>query len=202
MNPSGYHAVLERTRALKMIRGETPGTVKIWLNQPTASTLCSGCDSQTSLALKQQYAPPAFYSDGTPVPINNLYQLTNARFNTWRTTTPNKYDCAGKDVSSPYCHYLDWYYNQPNVTYSKQFFLNHPMNSSEWGNTMAPPYYYANWGNWLDTCSLSQPVSLVPGSLNIGMMDSSVRGVSINIDTAAWNALLKGQAPSNDLDNW
>ena len=91
------------------------------------------------------------------------------------------------------CHVGEWYYDWPYPEFNHNFWLDHPS-----------PYaggYEDNNGNWVVGCVASQPMSMVPGSLNIGFLDGSVMSVTKDMSPLAWAAMQHGESPG-DADNW
>ena len=115
----------------------------------------------------------------------NLRLITNPSWGRISTHTDNSMaspEFCGQNPDSPECHVGEWYFYWP-VTYTNHnYWLDHP--------------------NPVNLTSLGAPVSLVPGSLNIGFLDGSVRSIGKDISANAWRALLAGQAPIDNVSTW
>ena len=79
------------------------------------------------------------------------------------------------------CHVGEWYYNVPYTIYNHNYWLDHPSPKG---------------------CVAGEAMSMVPGGLNIGFLDGSVRTIDREITGGAWKSLLTGQAPVDDVSNW
>ena len=134
-------------------------------------------DMAFGISLGNPYSPPS------PPQLAHISNYTAKSY-------PKSYlatQCApgSRYKDSDMCHIGEWFYYWVYPVQPNTFWLDHPN-----------PYSKSN-----GLCSLSLPMSMVPGSLNVGMLDGSVRSIGQGISMTEWNALITGQ-PIADVENW
>ena len=193
---------------------------------PTLSTGADGIDPSVFASAGIVYAGPGYSSwavgDGSdnsalPIPPGRYYPIlprATAGYTTGEATfwtgivTPqgssppsNVVDQLGRPVNLVQATSPPWFTPADAVWCQNKAYATDPIQSASYDRMCrGGEWYYV--GIYKIQGAISFPDEMTPGCINIGMMDGSVQSITKNISVDAWNALMTGQAPSNDASDW